>query len=196
MVRDLLAELAPTFTLAEATTAGLAKHAVYRLRDGGVVVEISRGVYRLVTAPELAQLDALAIAKRTPRGILCLVTALDLHDLTDEIPDAVDVAVPSGTKPPTIQYPPVRVHRLRADTFDVERTELELTPDESVPVYSAERAVVDALRLKYLVGESVALTAAKRYLARRGARPSLLAELAHRLGAGRRVFDTLRALTA
>jgi predicted transcriptional regulator of viral defense system len=196
MVRDLLAELAPTFTLAEATSAGLTKHAVYRYRDGGIVVEISRGVYRVVTAPELAQLDALAVAKRAPRGILCLITALDLHDLTDEIPDAVDVAVRAGTKPPSIQYPPVRVHRLRAETFDLERTELELAPDESVPVYSPERTVVDALRLKHLVGESVALTAAKRYLARRSAQPWLLAEIARKLGAGRRVFDTLRVLGA
>jgi predicted transcriptional regulator of viral defense system len=196
MVRDLLAELAPTFTLAEATSAGLAKHAVYRLRDGGVIVEISRGVYRVVTAPELAQLDALAVTKRAPRGILCLITALDLHDLTDEIPDAVDVAVPAGTRPPLIHYPPVRVHRLRADTFDLERTDLEIAPNESVPVYSPERTVVDALRLKHLVGDSVALTAAKRYLARRGARPSLLAEIARKLGAGRRVFDTLRVLAA
>lgn len=196
MVRDLLAELAPTFTLAEATSAGLAKHAVYRLRDGGVVVEISRGVYRLVTAPELAQLDALAVCKRAPRGILCLTTALDLHDLTDEIPDAVDVAVPAGSKPPSIQYPPVRVHRLRADTFAVERTELELAPDESVPVYSPERTVIDALRLKHLVGDSVAITAAKRYLARRNARPSSLAEIARTLGASERVFHTLRTLVA
>ena len=196
MVSDLLADLAPTFTLAEATSAGLAKHAVYRLRDGGVVVEISRGVYRLVTAPELAQLDALAAARRAPRGILCLTTALDLHGLADERPSMVHIAVPLGTKPPTIQYPPVRVHRFRGDTFDVERTERQLSPGESVPVYSAERAVVDALRLRHLVGDLAAIRAAKRYLARRGVRSSSLMEIARTLGAGERVFDTLRTLAA
>jgi predicted transcriptional regulator of viral defense system len=196
VVRDLLAELAPTFTLAEATSVGLTKHAVYRFRDGGLVVEISRGVYRLVSAPELAQLDALAVSKRAPRGVLCLVTALDLHDLTDEVPDAVDLAVPAGTKPPTIQYPSVRVHRLRADTFDLERTDFPLSTDESVPVYSPERTVVDVLRLKHLVGDSLAFGAVKRYLARREARPSRLAEIARKLGAGERVFETLRVLLA
>lgn len=196
MIDDLLAELAPTFTLSEATSAGLAKHAVYQLRDGGVIVEISRGVYRIVTAPELAQLDALAVAKRTPRGVLCLTTALDLHGLTDQIPDAVDVAVPAGTKPPTIKYPPTRVHRLRAETFEIGRTQLALSPDESVPVYSAERTVVDALRLRHLVGESVALAAAKRYLSRQAARPSLLANIARQLGAGERVLETLHVMVA
>lgn len=194
MVSDVLAELAPTFTLAEATSAGLAKHAVYRLRDGGVVVEISRGVYRLVTAPELAQLDALAVSMRAPRGILCLGTALDLHGLVDDRPAAVDLAVPAGTKPPTIRQPPVRTHRFRADTFDLERIEVALSPAESVPVYSAERSVVDALRLRHLAGPVVAVRAAKRYLARRDARPDRLFGIAAELGAGERVVDTLHAL--
>lgn len=195
-VDELLAELAPTFTLAEATSVGLAKHAVYRLRDGGVVVEISRGVYRLVSAPELAQLDALAACRRAPQGILCLATALDLYGLADERPGTVDLAVAAGTKPPTIRRPAVRVHRLRADTFDLERTEVALTPDESVPVYSVERTIVDTLRLRHLVGERLAARAAKRYLADPAARPARLRQLADQLGASERVRDALAVLAA
>ena len=41
-----LSALPATFTYAQAREAGLTKHTLYRLREGGHVAAISRGLYR------------------------------------------------------------------------------------------------------------------------------------------------------
>ncbi|GAB3998621.1 hypothetical protein GCM10029992_24930 [Glycomyces albus] len=89
-----LDELPATFTLLEVIAAGGSRRAVYSWRDSGKVVQISRGVYRKADAAETAYLDVLAAAMRAPRGVVCLVSALALHELTDDIPPAVQLAVP------------------------------------------------------------------------------------------------------
>lgn len=174
--------LPPTFTPAEAVAAGCTRHAVYTLRDAGEVVEISRGVYRKASAPETAHIDLIAAAKRAPRGVICLVSALAVHELTDEIPAAVQMAVPRGVNVPTISYPPVEFSRFDPTTFDNGRTLFEAAPDEMVPVYDAERAVADAMRLRHLVGDAVALRALRAYLARPAARPPELVSMARQIG--------------
>lgn len=57
-------------------------------------------------AAETAQLDLLAISCRVPRAIVCLVSALVLHDLTDEVPIAAQFAVPRSRNLPVVSYPP------------------------------------------------------------------------------------------
>lgn len=42
--------------------------------------------------------DALGVAYRAPVAIVCCVSALVVHDLTDEIPKAVQVAVDARSK--------------------------------------------------------------------------------------------------
>jgi hypothetical protein len=171
-----------TFTPAEAVAAGVARHAVYDWRDAGQIIEISRGVYRKADAATTAYLDLIAVAKRAPRGVVCLASALAVHELTDEIPSAVQMAVPNGVNVPRIAYPPTEFSRFDARTFDLGRTRFEAAPGEWVPVYAPERAVADAMRLRHRVGDDVALRALRAYLSRRDASAGKLAALARQLG--------------
>src|SRR5262249_31335908 len=107
----ILDRLPPTFTPADVAAAGIPRHTTYAWRDAGMIVELGRGVYRKADAPETAYLDLLAATKRAPRAIICLVSALAVHDLTDEIPPAVQLAVPRGAHPPQISYPMVEFSR-------------------------------------------------------------------------------------
>jgi hypothetical protein len=50
---------------------------------------LSRGVFRQADAPLASYPDFLAVARRVPRAIVCLVSAAAVHDLADEIPAAV-----------------------------------------------------------------------------------------------------------
>ncbi|GEM_PF-4574213 len=72
--------------------------------------------------------------------------------------------------------------RFDARTFELGRERFEASPGEWVAVYSPERAVADAMRLRHRVGDPVALRALRAYLSRRYARPGRLAELARELG--------------
>lgn len=177
-----LSVLPDTFTPAAALAVGVPRHRVYSWRDAGEVIELSRGVYRKASAPETEHVDLIAASVRAPRGVVCLVSALAVHELTDEIPRAVQMAVPRGVNVPRIAYPPVGFSRFDPATFDVGRIDFEAAPGEHVPVYSAERTVADVMRLRHLVGDTVAYRAVREYLARRSARPAELLDIAKRLG--------------
>lgn len=177
-----LSVLSPTFTPAAAIAAGVPRHQVYSWRDAGEIVELSRGVYRKASAPESEHVDLIAASVRAPRAVVCLVSALAVHELTDEIPNAVQMAVPRGVNVPRITYPPVEFSRFDAATFDLGRIDFEAARGEYVPVYGPERTVADVMRLRHLVGDTVAYRALREYLARRSARPAELLEIARRLG--------------
>jgi predicted transcriptional regulator of viral defense system len=177
-----LSVLPPTFTPAKAIAAGVPRHRVYSWRDEGEIVEISRGVYRKASAPESEHVDLIAASARAPRAVVCLVSALAVHELTDEIPAAVQMALPRGVNVPKIAYPPVEFSRFDATSFDVGRTDFEAAPGEYVPIYSAERTIADVMRLRHLVGDTVAYRALRGYLSRRSARPAELLQVARQLG--------------
>lgn len=160
-------DLPASFTTGQARAAGVAPSTLYRMRERGEVVELSRGVWRRADAPPTAYESLRAVALRAPHGTVCLVSALAVHDLTDEIPTEVDLAVPKGTTRPRIAYPPVRLHVFDPDTFDLGREAIEVAPGEPVIVYGPVRSVVDALRLRHRIGSDLAHGALRRLLERR-----------------------------
>lgn len=191
-----VADLPSTFTTGMAREQGVHPRDLYASRDAGRVVELSRGVFRQADAPPASYPDLLAVAYRAPRAIVCCLSAAGVHDLTDEIPIAAQIAVPKASRAPRIGFPPVEVFRFAADTFELGLTHLDAAPGEPVRVYDAERTVVDLMRLRHRLGEPVAHAALQRYLRSRGARPGLLLRVAAALGVHgpvRRAVDVARA---
>lgn len=180
--------LPPTFTTGHALHAGVHPRELYRARDEGRVVELSRGVFRRVDAPEPSWPDLLAVHYRAPGAVVCLLSAAAVHELTDEMPVAVQVAVPRGAWRPKIDFPPVEVFAWARGTFDLGLGVVEAAPGEPVPVYSPARTVVDMWRLRHRWGESPAQVALRRFL-RAGGSADELIRLARPLG----VLGPLRA---
>jgi predicted transcriptional regulator of viral defense system len=186
-----IAHLPPTFTTETALSRGVHPRALYAARDSGAIAELSHGVFRQADAPPASFPDLLAVAYRNTKAIVCLLSAAAVHDLTDEIPPAVQIAVPRSSRPPRISFPPTVVVRFEPSTFELGLTHLEAAPGESVRIYDPARTVVDLMRLRHRVGEPAALAALHRYLRRRDARPAELLETAAAL----RVYGpVLRAL--
>jgi predicted transcriptional regulator of viral defense system len=159
-----LASLPPTFSTAQARGSDLPSRDLAALVSEGAAIELSRGVYRRSDAPETAHLDLLAVHTRAPHAVVCDESALALHDLIDDIPAAVHIAVPRGSRRPAISYPPVVVAQYAAQTFDLNIEQYEVAPGEFVPVYDAARSVVDAMRHRNRIGKTLALAALGRYL--------------------------------
>jgi hypothetical protein len=177
-----MAALPATFTSGQARAAGVHPRDLYRWRDQELVMELSRGVFRRVDVPFPTYSDLLGVAARVPVAVVCLVSAASVHDLTDEIPAWVQIAVPRTSRPPRISYPPVQVYRFDVPTFELGLARVEAAEGEWVRIYSPARTVVDLMRFRHRIGESVAHIALRRYLGRRGARPGELVDLARSLG--------------
>jgi predicted transcriptional regulator of viral defense system len=178
LVRDLPA----TFTTRMALGLGVHPRDLYAGRDSGVLVELSRGVFRRADAPPASFPDLLAVAFRVPRAVVCCVSAAAVHDLTDQIPVGVQVAVPTRSRSPRIEFPPTQVFRFEERAFELGLSEVEAAPGELVRIYDPPRTVVDLMRLRHRLGEPIAHGALRRYLRRRDARPAVLLEMARELG--------------
>ncbi len=171
-----LAALPDTFTYAQATAGGMTKHALYRLRDGGAIEAIARGIYRR-TDGELADHGLIAIATAAPAATLCLSTALARHGLSDDIPAAPDIALPRGTRAPAV-FAQARWHHFATDSFTLGRELLPVDSATSIGIYTPERSIIDAFRMRGREGHELGHEALRRWLRRRGSHPADLLELA------------------
>lgn len=189
-----LQNIGPIFRSTQATSAGVSWRDLYRLRDSGAIVELSRGLFQLADTIGFGHSDFVAVCARAPHGMVCLDSALSYWDFTDDIPSVVHLAVPSGSTRPSIDYPPTRVHVFDAEKFSVGREKVD--EDEAVFwITDRERTVVDAFRMRHTLGEQVAITALRRYLAQQPRR-GRLAEIARRFRAFAPLSAALRVLDA
>jgi predicted transcriptional regulator of viral defense system len=171
---------AAAFSTAMATDAGVGARELRRLSDNGTINRIARGLYRRADLPP-ANLDLIEIVTRRPDATLCLSSALAHHSLVDVIPARIDIALPRGARIPRTDTP-VSWHHFDAATFALERTELAIDgADATIGLYSPERSIVDAYRLRGSEGYEIAPEALKNWLRRRGSHPSALMDIARQL---------------
>ena len=179
--------------MADALRAGIHRRTLYQLRDAGRIEPLSRGLYRLADAPPLGHPDLVTVALRVPRGVVCLISALAFHDLTTQVPHEVSVAVPRGTEPPRIDYPPVRVFRFSPAPFvaGVETHRLDGIP---VRVYNREKTLADCFKYRSTIGLDTALEAVRLYRQRGRVNVNSLLEFAQVCRVSRVMRPYLEAL--
>jgi len=184
------------FRVREAVDAGIPRHQIYRLRDEGALVMLSRGVMQSVDSDPAMNTEFAALAARVPEGTICLSSGLAYWDLSDELPASIDLAVPRGAHWPKIDMPATRLHRFAAETFRLERLAQQTDAREPFWIYSAPRCIVDAMRLPHVVGRDVALAALSRYMRHPGADPLRLTAIGRQVGGERRVREALEVILA
>ncbi len=184
------------FRVREAVDAGIPRHAIYRLRDQGSLLMLSRGVMQAVDSDPAMNTEFAALAARAPNATICLNSGLSYWELSDELPATIHLAVPRGAHWPKIDTPATTLHRFAAETFELERLGEETDAGEPFWIYSAARCVVDAMRLPHVVGRDLALAALARYARRPDADPLRLTAVARQLGGERGIREALELLLA
>lgn len=175
-IDKLLERVGPVFRWSDAQAVGLPDPVLYGLLEEQRIERVSHGLYRR-TEVDIADLDLVVIAAANDRATLCLTSALARHDLTDQIPARIDVALPRGTRQPKVSAP-ARWHTFATATFDLGRDAVELGSEFTIGLYTAERSIVDAYRLRHLEGDELGREALKSWLQRRGSQPSRLLDVA------------------
>ena len=183
-----------TITPSEAPDHGLSRASLHRHAKAGRYERIARGLYRPTGAPP-ADWDLLEAASRRPDATICLTSALAHHDLIDTIPDALDVAIPRGARAPVTDSA-IRWHHFAADTFALGRSEIAIQgTDRTIGLYSAERSIVDAFRLRGELGYELGRDALREWLRRRGKPADLIAVATQLPRAKKPLLDALQMLT-
>ena len=149
---------------------GIGPETLARLVREGVVVRPARGLYQLSdtqveAAPALAEAAVLV-----PKGIVCLTSALQFHELTLQMPSAIWMAIDRTAWRPRIDYPRIRFVRFagQALTEGVVRHRIE---GVEVPITEPARTIVDCFRYRAKVGLDVAMEGLREGLRRRRCTP-------------------------
>lgn len=171
-----VAELGGTARTSEVLATGVHPRALYAARDNGDLVEVALGIFRLAELP-LTEPDLVAVATRMPRAVLGLISALHLLGLTTEIPRAVHVLLPRGTRPARLRWPPLEVYHVSTESLAI-GVEDRLVDGVQLRLTSAARTVADTFKFRSRVGLDVALGALKEALAQRAATPAELDRMA------------------
>lgn len=187
--------------LHEFKAAGITASTLARMERAGQLVRPARGLYRLPDAPTDANHDLAIVAKAVPAGVVCLVSALAFHELTDVIPARVWIAIGPKDRKPSLAYPPLQVVRFSDDRLgsDVEH---HMIDGVSVPVTTVARTIIDLFRYRQPAGRrfktspglNVALEGLRSALRQRKATPSEIARCAEEAGAWKVVRPYLEAM--
>ena len=126
----------------------------------GLLEKAGRGIYRLPGHQGSEHESLVAIATKVPQAVFCLLTALQFHELTSQMPREVWIAMPRGSHTPRIGYPPVKMVQFSGEAYS-EGIEVARRDQVKLRVYSVAKTVADCFKHRNKIGLDVALEALK-----------------------------------
>jgi len=142
----------------DVTQHGLPTIALTRLVQAGKLERVARGLYGVPGAKTSEHRSLAEVSARVPKGVVCLLSALRVHEIGTQAPFEVWIAIPQHMGAPRLDQPEIRVVRMSDATLaeGVERLNID---GIKVPVFNAARTVVDCFRFRNKIGLDVALEA-------------------------------------
>jgi predicted transcriptional regulator of viral defense system len=129
----------------------------------GELKRIRHGVYQAANYqnPEAFRwIDLIEAVRSINNGVVCLISALAVYELTEEIPRQHWIGIRHGTSARSNRQ--IKIIRFR--DLDLGKTEIELEGTH-IPIFDRERTIIDAFRL---LSRETAIKALKSALAQRG----------------------------
>ena len=156
----------------EAIENGISPRLLYHMRDNDILKQIARGLFYLAEQANISNLDLVVAIKKAPKGIVCLISALDFHELTTQIPHFVDLAYCQGWREPKIEYPPIKIFRYSKESYNL-GIEHHIIDGMQIAIYSPEKTIVDCFKFRNKIGLNVAIEALKKYWFRKNKAPNV-----------------------
>jgi predicted transcriptional regulator of viral defense system len=181
--------------LAELRNAGVTAATMSRMERDGEVIRLARGLYQLPDAELDANHGLAETAKRVPKAVVCLVSALAFHGLTDQLPRHVWLAIGRKDWAPKPNGTPIRIVRFTESLLH-ESVETHVIEGVPVEVFGIAKTIADCFRYRSKIGLSVALEGLQEALRQRKATPGDIAKQAERGGVRTVIRPYLEALTA
>ncbi len=139
---------------------GWSPQLMLRLHQAGKLQRVARGLYSLPDAEITEHQTLIEVCQRVPKAVLCLLSALQFHGIGTQMPHEVWVALPEATQTPALDYPTLRIVRLRGEAYS-EGIQTVTGHGAPIRVYSVAKTVTDCFKFRNKIGLDVALEALK-----------------------------------
>ena len=152
---ERLAGLGSFFRPIDAKDSGITYETLQCLVRGGLVERVSWGLYRRVDAEPTENHSLAEACARVPKSVVCLLSALQFHEIGTRLPAEVWLAVPNKARPPRSRGIKIRLVRFSgpAWTYGVVPIEFEGVPAR---ITNPARTVVDCFRFQRRIGREAA----------------------------------------
>ena len=149
----------------ELAPLGVPRAYLGRLVERGLLTQLGAGLYQHPDAPQTELHSVAETLKRVPHAAVCLLTALQIHGLTTELPHAVWILIETHARAPASTTTKLEVIRASgaALSHGVEERTIE---GVRAKLTTPAKTVADCFRYRRHVGLDVALAALREYLAR------------------------------
>ena len=137
---------------------GIPRVSLTRAVRRGELERIGRGLYGLPGRPVSAHGSLAEVARRVPKGVVCLLSALRFHGLTTQAPFEVWLAIENKAIAPKLDYPPLRIVRFSGAAL-TEGVEEHVVDGVMVRVTGVAKTVADSFKYRNKIGLDVALEA-------------------------------------
>lgn len=145
---------------------GIPRVYLTRLTASGQLEKAGRGLYQF-PGKHLSEHEGLvAVATRVPQAVFCLLTALQFHELTTQLPRQIWIAMPRGSHTPKLDYPPVKMIQFSNEAYS-QGIEVHECDQVKLRVYSIAKTIADCFKHRNKIGLDVALEAMKEARSRK-----------------------------
>jgi hypothetical protein len=189
----VLSEMDEPIRIPLAGKKGVRKDVIYSLVRKGALLKLCPGVFRPYSAQDPENMDHFLLFAQCPKAVICLVSALSVHELTDEIPSEIHVSIPSRSRIPELHWPPVKFHQYSQESF-LEGIEERELGGAMIRIYSKEKSIADCFKFADQIGRDVALEALKRYIGAGGCDIDLLLKCARTCRVEKKIHPYLEVL--
>ena len=144
----------------DATEQGIHPEYLRRLCEKGLLRKMSRGIYIPADSEISPNVGLAQVAKRVPHGVLCLLSALQFHNIGTQSPFEVWIAIDRKAAKPKIDYPPVRIVRFSSKSLSkgIENHRIE---GVEVKIYNKAKTIADCFKYRNKIGLDVVLESLK-----------------------------------
>ena len=159
--RDKILKLARRLqgvTAREIAAAGLHRQVLTRLVEAHQLERVVRGVYRIPDQPFTEHHGLALVSSSIPQGIICLLSALQFHQLGTQLPSEVWIAIDRRARRPALKYPPLRVLRFSGAALS-QGIETHRIEGQTVRVYNITKTLADCFKYRHKIGIDVVLEA-------------------------------------
>ncbi len=177
------------FSLKEASRAGLTKYAIEQFIRAGTLERLQRSVYQVSERAHMDIEDAYrsATLRCGLPSAICLLSALEHHHLTDQIPAKTWVLVPNSKR---VQSNDLRLVRSRTPQW-----EKGIQKCDGYWITTPERTLIDCLLAKRIMGSAVALEALKQAAKSKKIKLSDIVDMAKTMGVLHQILSYIEALS-
>jgi predicted transcriptional regulator of viral defense system len=158
-----MAQRIGVFRPADVERLGVSRAALTGMVRSGLLERNGRGLYSLPEYPWTEHHTLAEACKRVPKGVVCLLSALNFHDMGTQTPSQIWMAIDQKAYPPKADRPKLKIVRFSGDALAAGIQEHQVE-GVTVRVYGPAKTVADCFKCRSKIGLDVALEALQDYL--------------------------------